>query len=355
MHTICAVCRYTAHMVTKVASTSVSSATDIGLQAIPNANSSPLPPDGPNPTGRLRRLTLKDAARVSELAQTYRWRRDCGIVTLMLETGDAWGIQDTTGLVAVGASLPMGTGATICKMLVHPSQIGQGMGSRLLKHLLGHSEADFFCLNATDEGVPLYASQGFTPDGQVVMGKGKPDAYQPTKAGKTVHCEVARPQDLQVVAQLDRAATGVNRSPLLHHIYATAEQIAVSYNTNGQPAGYAVRWFNEVDDAIGPIVATNADEASALVAYLARGVRAGETRRGGTPCSGIVRVDAVTPTLPGHTATSAGVGSAQDKFVAWLQGLAVTDLGILTRMVRGARPTNIGGQTLFGVYAHATD
>lgn len=341
-------------MVTKAALTHDVSGAEPACRAAQTIPAVQRPPGDATNSQVVRRLTSGDAARMSELAQAYGWRRDAGVMTLLLESGNAWGVDTATGLVAVGASLRTDDAATISKILVEPTQTGQGLGARVLGRLLDQSDVEFFHLNATDAGVPTYARQGFTPVGQIVMYKGPAAAFRPTPGGMGVRCETARPCDLRAVEELDRAATGLDRAALLGHIYGTAEQIAVAHTDAGRPCGYAARWFNEVDDAVGPIVAENADVASALVTHLAGGVRVGETRRGGGTCSGVVRVDAITSADATLGADTPAAAAQQEAFVQWLRGLGLTDLGVLTRMARGVPPQVADGIALFGVYAHAT-
>ncbi|MEX2540563.1 MAG: GNAT family N-acetyltransferase [Trueperaceae bacterium] len=147
-------------------------------------------------------------------------------------------------------------------VIVHESQRGQGLGREVLQRTLelGLKHGGTVGLDATDLGRPLYRKSGFEDICAVDRWAG---SLRDVAAGE--QAEEANENRLAELAELDAAASGVERGHLLRHLYS--EQGVKAWFTTGdtQASGYAVLRPGRRHWQLGPLVAGNGDEFSALL------------------------------------------------------------------------------------------
>lgn len=99
---------------------------------------------------------------------------------------------------------------------------GRKLGRRLMESVIGLAGGRECRLVATEDGLPLYEKLGFSCTGTVVQHQGIAEAIAPARDVKLM----AAP-DTAWMAELDRAATGMERGALLAAIAAKGEALAL--------------------------------------------------------------------------------------------------------------------------------
>lgn len=223
-------------------------------------------------------------------------------------------------LVATALWWPYGDTHAACGMvIVNPEMQGLGIGRALMTALLHEAGDRTLILNSTQEGLRLYTLLGFVPVGQVFQHKAVLPA-DPHLADEAIGIRPMQVDDDGAVRQLDLAATGMDRTLLLHALCKMGPVIVVDRGTGVQ--GYAcVREFGH-GLVIGPVVARDAADAKALIATLAN-------RHPGR----FVRVD-----VPEASGLS-----------PWLTNMGLPCVGHIQSMVCGAPPRVVAGAYLFAL------
>jgi ribosomal protein S18 acetylase RimI-like enzyme len=194
-------------------------------------------------------------------AEEHKWR-------LLFEVGEVFGMHDDAGeLVAAAVLTRYPPGAAVVSMVLVAERLGrQGLGTRLMTHLLEHAGPGPVYLYATDNGRPLYKKVGFaTTDGMTTyVGRlGSTDGADTRPTSRA-----ARAADMPAILALDAAVFGADRSDLVARLPSFAEQLRV-IERDGAIAGYAGAWRNIETVVIGPVIARDLGDAQALIADLA--------------------------------------------------------------------------------------
>jgi len=254
----------------------------------------------------VRRLTAADLEACTVLAVDRDWEPAPEKWRLLFELGEVYGVDDPVGGLAGAVALTRyGPGlAAVGKMLVARRHERQGLGGRLMAHVLDQAGDTVTCLIATEYGRPLYERLGFGAIDRSVRYIGPLAAGEPDPAGPGLR--EAGPADLAGLAGLDRRSFGADRGALL----ATLPRVADRFVVSDGPAvrGFAAAWRSPDTLTIGPVVAGDLAVATALIAGLA----AGADRP--------VRLD-----VPGR----------QPALAAWAAGRGLTVRRESTWMVRG--------------------
>jgi predicted N-acetyltransferase YhbS len=150
--------------------------------------------------------------------------------------------------------------ATINMVIVEEASRGRGLGRKLMDAALALAGNRTLRLVATDEGVPLYQRLGFEKTGAIAQHQGFVRSITiPTGI------RAAMPADLAAITELDRIAYGADRASLISHL-ATIGSFAVLERAGGLAGFAAIRPFGR-GEVIGPVVASDADDAKALIAH----------------------------------------------------------------------------------------
>lgn len=214
----------------------------------------------------LRDIALADAAICAGLARAVGWPHRAEDWEMAIELGR--GVVATLGEEVVATALwwPYGEHhATLGMIIVSPEHQGAGIGRQLMQALFEQAEGRSLLLNATVAGQPLYEKLGFVLCGAVRQYQGEVGAVAEPILSEGAVLRPATLADLPVLTQLDAAATGLPRGPLLRAVLSAGEGTVLM--RGGEAAGFSmVRRFGR-GLVIGPVVAADLADAQALLAH----------------------------------------------------------------------------------------
>jgi len=272
----------------------------------------------------LRPMHAGDLAAMHGLAQQMSWPHRPEDCAQLLALGDGIVAVDATGLtVGVGLRWSFGRDVgTIGLVLVAPDRQGRGIGRALMKALIADSGSRALMLNATAEGLPLYEKLGFVSTGLVRQHQGRLSVLPPAPE---VPLRRAVPADRANLCALDAAAFGADRSALIGSLLASGDAWLV--DRAGQPSGFAILRAFGRGMIVGPVVASNEDEAIALVAGAAEAAP-----------PGVLRID---------------IPAQAEGLAAWLTAAGLPAIDIVTVMLRGSWPAIGTGLRRYGLALQA--
>lgn len=218
----------------------------------------------------IRRLTMDDLISCADLSEDRGWPREEHKWGLLLTAGTGYGIDDPAGkgLMTACVLTSYGSGlAAIGMVLVAERFARQGVGRRLMKHVLEVAGETPVALHATPNGQPLYEELGFMNTGRAEMVRGHFHASGPAAEVST---RPATAEDLQAVLRLDTEVFGLDRTHMITRLPVFADQLRVA-EEDGILTGYAAAWPNMETQVVGPLIARDTETAQALIASLAAG------------------------------------------------------------------------------------
>lgn len=217
----------------------------------------------------IRRLTPEDLTACADLSEDRGWLREEHKWGLLLTAGTGYGVDDPSGkgLVTACVVTPYGPGLSAVGMvLVAERYARQGVGRRLMRHVLAEAGDTPLTLHATPNGQPLYEELGFTGTGRAEMLKGRFTFAEPAPEIPT---RAATAEDLPAILRLDTEVFGLDRTHMITRLPAFADQLRVA-EEEGRITGFAAAWPNMDTHVVGPLIARDTATAQALVASLAR-------------------------------------------------------------------------------------
>ncbi|MEV0978748.1 GNAT family N-acetyltransferase [Streptomyces sp. NPDC049915] len=221
----------------------------------------------------IRRLTLRDLTACADLSENRGWPREEHKWGFLLTAGTAYGIDDPEGglvsacvVTAYGPRERPVLGA-VGMVLVAERHARQGVGRRMMRHVLAEMGTTPLTLHATPNGRPLYEELGFKTTGraEMVVGRLTPDVTVDTAATRAATAE-----DLPAILRLDEEVFGADRTPIVTRLPAFADQLRVAED-GGRITGYAAAWPNMNTHVVGPLIARDTATAKALMTSLAAG------------------------------------------------------------------------------------
>ncbi|MGW5126857.1 GNAT family N-acetyltransferase [Streptomyces sp. NPDC004069] len=221
----------------------------------------------------IRRLTLRDLTACADLSENRGWPREEHKWGFLLTAGTGYGIDDPDGgLVAACVVSEYGPQdrpdlGAIGMVLVAERYARQGIGRRLMRHVLSTMGSTPLTLHATPFGRPLYEELGFKVTGRAAMVVGH---FTPDEPRPRIDTRAATAADLTGILRLDDEVFGIDRTPVITRLPAFADQLRVA-EERGRIIGYAAAWPNMDTQVVGPLIARDTETAKALIASLAAG------------------------------------------------------------------------------------
>ncbi|MER8232179.1 GNAT family N-acetyltransferase [Streptomyces sp. NPDC101490] len=216
----------------------------------------------------VRHLTSNDLLACADLSENRGWPREEHKWGLLLTAGTGYGIDDPdgSGLAACSVVTSYGPGlSAIGMMLVAERYARQGVGRRLMRHVLTEIGDTPATLYATANGQPLYEQLGFTEISRSEMLRGRFTFAEPAP---DIRVRPATAEDLPAILRLDHEIFGLDRTHIITRLPAFADHLRVS-EENGGLTGFAAAWPNMDTHVVGPLIAQDPDTAKALIASLA--------------------------------------------------------------------------------------
>ncbi|MEU9219970.1 GNAT family N-acetyltransferase [Streptomyces sp. NPDC048376] len=219
----------------------------------------------------IRRLTLRDLTACADLSEDRGWSREEHKWGFLLTAGKGYGIDDPSGgLLAACTVTAYGPQerpalAAIGMVLVAERHARQGVGRRLMRHVVSGLGTVPLTLHATPYGRPLYEELGFKVTGgaEMVRGRFVPGGPEPKAATRAATAE-----DLTAILRLDEEVFGADRTHIVTRLPAFADQLRVAED-DGRITGYAAAWPNMDTHVAGPLIARDTETAKALIGSLA--------------------------------------------------------------------------------------
>ncbi|MFI5875936.1 GNAT family N-acetyltransferase [Streptomyces sp. NPDC051445] len=219
----------------------------------------------------VRRLTLRDLTACADLSEDRGWPREEHKWGLLLSAGTGYGIDDPDGGLVSACVVteygPHGRPAlgAIGMMLVAERHARQGVGRRLMRHVISIMGTTPLTLHATPNGRPLYEELGFKTTGRAEMVRGR---FTPDQSTPHVVTRAATAEDLITILRLDEEVFGTDRTHVITRLPAFADQLRVAED-EGRIVGYAAAWPNMDTQVVGPLIARDTEAAKALLTSLA--------------------------------------------------------------------------------------
>ncbi|MFN4169027.1 MAG: GNAT family N-acetyltransferase [Pannonibacter phragmitetus] len=171
-------------------------------------------------------------------------------------------------VVATALTTPFGDAATINMIIVDERMRGRGLGRKMMMSVMSLIQPKQWRLVATKDGLPLYEKLGFRAVGEIFQHQGIAQATEQAPALAAEGADglhLAGPEDAPVLAQLDTAATGMDRTSLISALFRTGKFLTI--RENGQITAFAaLRPFGRGEVA-GPVIARDADQARQLLSW----------------------------------------------------------------------------------------
>lgn len=206
------------------------------------------------------RLGADHVADCVALSAAAGWNQNAADWRLMLELGEGWGLALRDGTLAASTLvIPYGGFAWVSMVLVLPGQRRKGYASRLLRTALAAlARANLTpVLDATPAGREVYRQEGFRDAWSfkrfIVQRKSPPQPPSRVRA--------LRETDWRWILELDRAAFGGNREPLLRSLAGRLPAAALVVEGDGFLLGRDGREAPQ----LGPLVASSAETARSLL------------------------------------------------------------------------------------------
>lgn len=219
----------------------------------------------------IRRLTHRDLTACADLSEDRGWPREEHKWGLLLSAGKGYGIDDPDGGLVCACVVteygPYDSPAlgAIGMVLVAERHARQGVGRRLMRHVVSVMGATPLTLHATPNGRPLYEELGFKCTGRAEMVRGH---FTPDERAPGVATRAATAEDLSSILRLDEEVFGIDRTHMITRLPAFADQLRVAED-KGRIIGYAAAWPNMDTQVVGPLIARDTATAKALVSSLA--------------------------------------------------------------------------------------
>lgn len=210
-----------------------------------------------------------------DLSRALEWPYREADWRFAFELGAGLAVEAEGRLVGTALWWPQGEShATVGMIIVSSAMQGKGIGRALMDGLLQRTGERTLILNSTQEGLALYTRLGFIAHGQIYQHQALLEQASQFAAHDGAHVRVMQVEDEPSVRQLDRAATGRDRSALLSHLFDIGILLVVDYGDGVAAYACAREWGRGV--VIGPVMASGpaaVPDAKALIAALAQAHR----------------------------------------------------------------------------------
>jgi ribosomal protein S18 acetylase RimI-like enzyme len=211
-----------------------------------------------------------DLPSARELSAAADWNQVDADWRVFLELGHLMGIDAPGhGLVATAATLPLGHEfGWISMMVVRADFRRRGLGRQLLGQCILDLAAQGLVpgLDATPAGRELYQRHDFRDTWAMTRWKCERQGVAAASAAVPgLEVRAATAADLDAISALDTSAFGSRRRSVLARLLERAPWLAALAVRAGEPCGFLLARDGREAFQLGPLVATDADAAIALL------------------------------------------------------------------------------------------
>lgn len=219
----------------------------------------------------IQSLTERDIPQAMELKNSLGWNQtpvDWQRFILLSPEGSFKALRGPE-LVGTAIAYVFDKVCWIGMVIVKEGCRQQGVGRQMMRRCLEHSihrGCNLTVLDATRDGVSLYASMGFRPEFLVgtargtVSGKALPTGSKPDLKVRRIEAK-----DLDPVVSLEACAMGAVREALLHQlIKQNPHRGFVCYSVDARLEGFVLHRTGTHSHQVGPLIARS-DEAAQLL------------------------------------------------------------------------------------------
>lgn len=274
---------------------------------------------------RVREMKAEDIPAARELSREQNWPHRTSDWTYLLERGSGLVAERAGEIVGTTMCWMYGDKAATLGMVIVPARAqGQGIGSTLMEAALDRLAGRTVSLNATEEGLALYRKLGFEEVGAIHQHQGTAFSVPIPELQPNERVRPLGITDRQTIAELDRRATGMDRSDLIASLLDRSQ--AVMLDRNNEAVGFALfRRFGR-GYSVGPTVAPDLGGAKVLISHWL-----------GSKAGMFCRLDV----------------SETSGLSPWLDDLGLPRVGRVTTMVRGSRIQPDGDLKLYSLVSQA--
>lgn len=202
----------------------------------------------------IRPFAPDHVAEALHLSQQVGWPHTQDDWALALAVSEGVVALHGTRVVGTACCTRFGAVALINMIIVDEAMRGRGLGRRLMAAAMDLARGSEMRLVATLEGLPLYEKLGFRATHRIFQHQGIAQTAVPEFPVRD-----GTAQDVARLAEIDHAASGLDRRALLERIAAEGEVLLAE-------GGFALLRDFGRGRVIGPVVARDAATARSLIA-----------------------------------------------------------------------------------------
>lgn len=216
-----------------------------------------------------RPLTRDDLTHAHKLSTLVAWPHRLEDWNFAFRLGEGEAVWSDGQLIGVAMRWLFSSSMTLGLIIVDKAYRGHRIGSTLVEHALQDIPDVPVLLHATLDGAGVYKRYGFSEVGAVKQYQGTvTDPERVSKRLSHTQTRAIQTNDWERIVELDEKATGMGRKHLLNQLLADPSASGVVLSEKDGIRGYAcIRDFGR-GRVIGPVVASNEDEAIELVQTL---------------------------------------------------------------------------------------
>lgn len=215
---------------------------------------------------QMQKLNNSSISQLISLCETVGWLQPQLFMQkqfeMYLSIGSLFGYTHNEKLIATGGVFPSEAGfSSIGMLIVHPNFQKQGIGRTLLDTCVKQAPPSLpVMLIATDAGVPLYQTYGFT----TITTIHRFEKFVTNPAMNSPYLKKIRQYDLQSLINLDQTVTGARRSRL-YSILIDRATLAFKMERNNKIESFALCIQKGATLCITPLIAKHEEDAIQLL------------------------------------------------------------------------------------------
>lgn len=224
----------------------------------------------------LRRLELRDIDQAIQLSKAEKWNQTEKDWELLIRNPQNICLAAMDGDRVIGTATAINYENDVVwigMVLVAREFRGQKISKILLSNLIeSFGESTLLKLDATPAGQPVYQKFGFTDEYLVHRCTSSSVSKNDLFPESEIPVERAGLKDIQAIIEFDKQIFGANRKQLIEFLLNNYPDKARMLRQNGQITGIALGRMGNRFHHIGPVLASNSEDAKKLIAKSLEGL-----------------------------------------------------------------------------------